>query len=73
MVPALEGTTSAMPAPLQSLLSIPAAHLGSGTLQPTSGGVPASPVPLPPLATSDGFISLAARTVRLQLGFHRRI
>lgn len=31
------------------------------------------PVPLPPLATSDGFISLAARTASLQLGFHQRI
>lgn len=45
---------------------------GSGVLQPGLGGVShLPPVPLPPLPSGDGFTSLAAKTARLQLGFHQ--
>lgn len=45
---------------------------GSGVLQPGFGGVShLPPAPLPPLPSSDGFTSLAAKTARLQLGFHQ--
>lgn len=67
-----------MPATFQFLLSISAAHLGSGRVWHAAarlwGDIPlCPPVPIPPLPNGDGFISLVEKTARLQLGFHKCI
>lgn len=49
---------------------------GFGMLQPGLWGYPTfppGPIPIPPLPTGDGFISLPEQTASLQLGFHKCI